>query len=86
MLNIIKIVLSRNYLNQTVRLNSPNKKILSKKPYIKPEVTQFVIDNTICLMQMSPGPPGNPDPGTRGGGSKGQDDSFQSPFRDKPFG
>lgn len=65
----------------------PNKKILSKKPYIKPEIIQVAIDNTICLMLMSPGPPGNPDPGSRGGGGGGnQKDPFASPFdNNKPF-
>lgn len=60
------------------------KDILFKKQYKKPEITRFILDNSISLVMMSdaPGPP----PGPRGGGSKGKDEPFQSPFGDKPFG
>jgi hypothetical protein len=56
--------------------------ILSKKPYSKPEVFKVNLDNSISLIMMTTIPP-NPPP--RGGGSKGNDTPFQSPFGDKPF-
>jgi hypothetical protein len=56
--------------------------ILYKKPYIKPLVSEFVLDKSISLVMMTTTPP-NPPP--RGGGSKGTDDPFTSPFSDKPF-
>lgn len=55
---------------------------LKKKVYIKPIITKVSIDYTISLQMASQ--PGNPDP--RGGGKKGSDQPFQSPFGDKPFG
>jgi hypothetical protein len=54
-----------------------------KKQYIKPEITRVTLDNSISLVMMTDIPP-NPPP--RGGGSKGGDTPFQSPFGDKPFG
>jgi hypothetical protein len=54
-----------------------------KKQYIKPEIKRISLDNTISLVMMTDMPP-NPPP--RGGGSKGSDSPFQSPFGDKPFG
>jgi hypothetical protein len=65
-------------------LKSLETKILSKKPYIKPEVTRFILDKSISLVMMTT-PPVNP-PGPRGGGTKGGDEPFPSPFGDKPFG
>jgi hypothetical protein len=59
-------------------------KILSKKPYNKPEVFRVILDNSISLVMMTAQTPPNPPP--RGGGSKGTDSPFQSPFGDKPFG
>jgi hypothetical protein len=53
-----------------------------KKEYIKPEIIRIVLDNSISLVMMTTMPP-NPPP--RGGGSKGTDEPFQSPFGDKPF-
>ena len=58
-------------------------KILSKRSYKKPVVTRVILDNSISLVMMTTTPP-NPDP--RGGGSKGSDEPFQSPFGDSPFG
>ena len=65
--------------------------MISKKPYIKPEVTRVALDQSIVLMQVS-----NPDPRSAPGSppakgtvldSKGLDEpAFQSPFGDKPFG
>ena len=62
-----------------------------KKPYIKPEILRFQIDNTISLVMMTDIPP-NPPPRGRGGPGgrriprKGADDpTFKSPFGDKPF-
>jgi hypothetical protein len=67
-------------------LKSIDQKILSKKSYNKPEITRVILDNSISLVMMTEGVP-NPDPGGgRGGGKKGTDDPFQSPFGDKPFG
>lgn len=57
-------------------------KIVSKKSYIRPEVSKVILDNSISLVMMTTIPP-NPTP--RGGGSKGAD-PFASPFGDKPFG
>lgn len=58
--------------------------MINKKQYIKPEITRVALDNSISLVMMTDIPP-NPDPDTRGGGSKGSE-PFQSPFGDKPFG
>jgi hypothetical protein len=58
--------------------------ILTRKQYFKPEITRIILDNSISFIMMSPLPPPNP-PGPRGGGSKGADEPFQSPFGDKPF-
>jgi len=55
--------------------------LLSRKPYIKPVVSEFILDKSISLVMMTTTPP-NPPP--RGGGSKGTD-TFESPFGDKPF-
>jgi hypothetical protein len=55
-----------------------------KKEYTKPEITRIILDKSISLVMMTT-PPINP-PGPRGGGSKGSDQPFQSPFGDKPFG
>jgi hypothetical protein len=55
--------------------------MISKKQYSKPEVTMVPLDKSICLMVVTPGPP-NPPP--RSGSKKGQE-TFQSPFGDKPF-
>jgi hypothetical protein len=57
--------------------------VIIRKLYIKPEITRIELDNTISLVMMTTMPP-NPPP--RGGGSKGNDTPFQSPFGDKPFG
>jgi hypothetical protein len=53
-----------------------------KKIYKKPEICVINIDNSISLVMMTHVPP-NPHP--RGGGSKGTDTPFTSPFDDKPF-
>jgi len=66
-----------------LQLKTIKNKISSKKLYIKPEVTRVALDNSISLVMMTDTPP-NPPP--RGGGSKGTDSPFQSPFGDKPFG
>ena len=54
----------------------------SKKIYSKPEITRIVLDNSISLVMMTRRVP-NPPPRPRGG--KGTNNSFQSPFEDKPF-
>lgn len=57
--------------------------MISKRLYIKPEVTRIALDNSIALMQVS-----DPDPqssGKKGSNQKGTSDPFQSPFGDKPF-
>jgi len=64
-----------------VNPKSPEQKIVIRKPYIRPEVSIVILDNSISLVMMTFVPP-NPPP--RLGGSKGGD-SFQSPFGDKPF-
>jgi hypothetical protein len=64
-------------------LRTIKKKILSKKPYLRPVVEKVVLDNSISLVMMTT-PPIDPPP--RSGGSKGTDTPFQSPFGDKPFG
>ncbi len=69
-----------------MQLKSIEKKILSKKLYKKPEVTRIVLDNSISLVMMTVIPP---DPPPRGGAvpkNKGVDNTFKSPFGDKPFG
>ena len=67
----------------SLHLNPVDHKILSKKSYNKPEVSRVILDNSISLVMMTT-VPGNPPP--RSGGSKGNDEPFQSPFGDKPFG
>jgi hypothetical protein len=63
-------------------LKTLDSKISYKKPYNKPEVTVVILDYSISLVMMT----GVPDPPPRGGGKKGADTPFQSPFGDKPFG
>jgi hypothetical protein len=58
-------------------------KIHKRKAYIPPEITRVGLDNSISLIMMTDMPP-NPPP--RGGGTKGTETPFQSPFGDKPFG
>jgi hypothetical protein len=58
-------------------------KINKRKAYIPPEITRVGLDNSISLIMMTDMPP-NPPP--RGGGTKGTETPFQSPFGDKPFG
>ena len=52
-----------------------------RKPYFKPEIKRIELDPTITLMMKSYVMPPMP----RGGGSKGSDTPFSSPFDDKPF-
>jgi len=55
--------------------------MISKKPYIKPEVTAVALDSSLVLMA-----PSNPMVmHTMAGGAKGVDTPFQSPFDNKPF-
>lgn len=56
---------------------------MNKRPYIKPEVVRVAIDNLFSLQAASMDPP--MDPMIRGGGTKGTDSPFASPFDDKPF-
>jgi hypothetical protein len=56
--------------------------MIIRRRYKKPEIFRITIDNSISLVMMTNGVP-NPPP--RGGGSKGSDKPFQSPFGDKPF-
>ena len=52
-----------------------------RRIYNKPVIVKVPLDYTIALQMGSPpviDPP-------RGGGSKGKDEPFQSPFGDKPF-
>jgi hypothetical protein len=60
--------------------------MISKKQYIKPAVTCIKIDSNISLVMMTP--PIDPPP--QGGGAAipknvGVDNTFKSPFGDKPF-
>lgn len=55
-----------------------------RKPYSKPEITRVDLDQSITLMMASPpGVPGMMMP--MGGGGKGTDTPFSSPFDNKPF-
>ena len=65
-----------------MHLKTIENKIISKKAYNKPEVTQVALDSSITLIMMKT--PGNPVP--RGDSNKGKNEPFQSPFGDKPFG
>jgi hypothetical protein len=57
--------------------------MMIRKTYTKPDIIKVSLDNTISLQMQSA--PGNPPP--RSGGSKGNNNEpFQSPFGDKPFG
>ena len=67
----------------SLHLKITGQEILSKKSYLKPEVSRVILDNSISLVMMTVMPP-NPPPRPRGGG-KGGDEPFQSPFGDKPF-
>jgi hypothetical protein len=62
-----------------LKLKSP--KNISKKKYVSPEVNRIQLDNSISLVMMSG--PIDPPPPT---GKKGNNEPFQSPFGDKPFG
>jgi hypothetical protein len=53
-----------------------------RKKYKKPVITRVEIDKSISLVMMTG--PVNPPPRT-GGGSKGSETPFASPFGDKPF-
>jgi hypothetical protein len=55
--------------------------LTGKKPYIKPSVNLVILDRSITLMMVSNGPPR----GGGAGGNKGNNEPFESPFRDKPF-
>jgi hypothetical protein len=66
-----------------LHLKTIDQKISSNKFYNKPVVSRVILDHTISLVMMTATPP-NPPP--RGGGSKGTDSPFDSPFDDKPFG
>jgi hypothetical protein len=66
-----------------LHLKTLEQNILPKKPYLKPEVFRIDLDSSISFVMMTP--PINPDP-RGGGGKKGNDTPFQSPFGDKPFG
>jgi hypothetical protein len=63
-------------------LKTIDQKIQQRKVYTPPVITRIELDNSISLVMMTDTPP-NPPP--RGGGSKGSDSPFQSPFGDKPF-
>jgi hypothetical protein len=63
-------------------LKTISRKILPKKPYIKPEVFRVVLDSSISLVMMTT-PPIDPPP--HFGSEKKNDTPFQSPFGDKPF-
>ncbi len=57
--------------------------MISKKKYTKPEICRLDLDNTISLVMMSG--PGDPPP--LGSSKKPQNNQpFQSPFGNKPFG
>ncbi len=58
--------------------------MVKRKPYCKPEITKIEIDPSFTLMALSP--PINPMMMPTGGGRKGSDSPFTSPFDDKPFG
>jgi hypothetical protein len=55
---------------------------VKKRVYIKPIINKIVLDFTISMQMNSP----PDDPPGQGGGKKGTDTPFQSPFGDKPFG
>jgi len=64
-------------------LKTETLKISSRKLYKKPVINRIILDNSITLVMMTQSVP---DPPPRGGGSKGADEPFQSPFGDSPFG
>jgi hypothetical protein len=64
-------------------LETIGRKILIKRTYSKPLVTRVILDNSISLVMMTTIPV---DPPPRGGGKKGNEEPFKSPFSDKPFG
>ena len=64
-------------------MRSSNSTVVIKKQYTKPEIIKVNLDYSISLVMMTQGVP---DPPPRGGGSKGTDSPFTSPFGDKPFG
>lgn len=53
----------------------------SKKKYTKPEISKIELDKSINLMMQSAPMPPMP----MGGGKKGTNAPFASPFDDKPF-
>jgi len=67
-------------------LKTTVRKILIKESYSRPEITRIILDNSISLVMMTPGPPNPPPrPGKPRPGTKGTDSPFESPFDDKPF-
>jgi hypothetical protein len=56
--------------------------MISKKKYPKPEIIRINLDKSINLMMRSAAPM---PPMPMGGGGKGADTPFTSPFDDKPF-
>jgi len=78
--NKISIFVTRRFIS--LHLKTIENKILSKKPYNKPEVSKIILDNSISLVMMTVTPI---DPPPRGDASKGSE-PFASPFGDKPFG
>jgi hypothetical protein len=57
---------------------------VKKKYYLKPEVIEVVLDNSITLLMASNDPP--VEPPQQGSGSRGPgSDPFASPYGDKPF-
>jgi len=55
--------------------------MLSKKKYTRPEISRILLDKSIILMMQSAPMPPMP----MGGGGKGNDTPFTSPFDNKPF-
>ena len=59
---------------------------MNKRPYIRPEINEVVIDNAISAQMYSPPPPPTPRDQRVIPATKGVDNTFKSPFGDKPFG
>ena len=65
-----------------MELKSVKNIMLSKKKYTRPEISRILLDKSINLMMQSIAPM---PPMPMGGGSKGTDTPFTSPFDNKPF-
>ncbi len=69
-------------MGKRLKMSDPEKKIVIKKAYKSPVVTNVAIDNSISLVMMSVTPP-NPPPRPRNSASPSSSSTFSN--SDNPF-